>query len=97
MAREGRDKDQGKDRGKGKEIAPEPAKKKQKTRDEREAKAAERIANAFDAMHSGRVGGIRIGEPHQNPPRAAKPAQIMVDPQPPKGYKSCTKFLPPKR
>ena len=60
MTREGKDKDPRRDKGKAK--AAEPASKRQKTRDEREAEAAERVADAFDVIQSRRAGGIRIGE-----------------------------------
>ena len=54
----------------GKEKALEPLKKKRKTLAEQEAEAAERAADAFDAMQSRHAGGIRIGEQRQNPPRS---------------------------
>ena len=94
MAHEGRDKDKGKEKGKAKAV--EPAPKKRKTREQRDAEAAERATDAFDAMQSRCAGGIRIGETRQKPPRTAKLAKIPVDAQPPKGYKARTKFPMPK-
>ncbi|WVZ85243.1 hypothetical protein U9M48_032190 [Paspalum notatum var. saurae] len=49
------------DKGKAKAI--EPPKKKRKTQAEKEAEAAERAADAFNAMESRRAGRIQIGEP----------------------------------
>jgi hypothetical protein len=82
---------------KGKAKVEESAKKKRKTREEREAEAAERVADAFDAMQSGRAGSLRIGATRPVLHRAAKPKSIPVDPQPPKGYKSRTKYPTPKK
>ena len=81
----------GREKGeKGKGKAPDPPQKKRKTFEEREREAAERAADAFDAMQSRRAGGIRIGEPHQNPPRSGRPA-------PPSPHRARTKNPTPAR
>ena len=57
-------------RDKGKATVLEPPQKKKRSREKREHDAAERVADAFDAMQSRHARGISIEEPRQNPPRS---------------------------
>ena len=72
-------------RDKGKATVLEPPQKKKRSREKREHDAAERVADAFDAMQSRHARGISIEEPRQNPPRSARP------PPPPVTYRARTK------